>query len=41
MREFVINANDSGQRIDKFISKAMPDMPKSMMYKLIRKRTSS
>lgn len=38
MREFVINANDSGQRIDKFISKAMPDMPKSMMYKLIRKK---
>ncbi|MBQ6181537.1 MAG: RluA family pseudouridine synthase [Ruminococcus sp.] len=38
MKEFVINNNDSGQRIDKFIQKAMPDMPKSMMYKLIRKK---
>ncbi len=38
MKEFVINNNDSGQRIDKFILKAMPDMPKSMMYKLIRKK---
>ena len=38
MREFMINQNDAGQRIDKFLSKAMPDMPKSLMYRLIRKK---
>lgn len=38
MKEFVININDSGQRIDKFLSKSMPELPKSMMYRLIRKK---
>ena len=38
MKKFVINDNDSGQRIDKFVTKALPDMPKSMMYRLIRKK---
>ena len=38
MKEFIINENDSGQRVDKFISKALPDLPKSMMYRLIRKK---
>ncbi len=38
MKEFIINQNDSDQRIDKFLSKAMPDLPKSMMYRLIRKK---
>ena len=38
MKEFVINNNDSGQRTDKFLSKAMPELPKSMMYRLIRKK---
>lgn len=38
MIKFVINDNDSGQRVDKFISKALPDLPKSMMYRLIRKK---
>lgn len=38
MKEFIINQNDAGQRIDKFISKAMPELPKSMMYRLIRKK---
>lgn len=38
MKEFLINSNDSGQRIDKFLMKAMPDLPKSMMYRLIRKK---
>ena len=37
MREFIVNENDSGQRIDKFISKLMPQLPKSMMYKGMRK----
>ncbi|MBR0511476.1 MAG: RluA family pseudouridine synthase [Ruminococcus sp.] len=38
MKKFVINDNDSGQRIDKFVTKALPDLPKSMMYRLIRKK---
>lgn len=38
MKKFVINTNDSGQRVDKFLTKAMPDLPKSMMYRLIRKK---
>lgn len=38
MKEFAININDSGQRIDKFLSKSMPELPKSMMYRLIRKK---
>lgn len=38
MKTFLINSNDSGQRVDRFITKAMPQLPKSMMYKLIRKK---
>jgi len=38
MKIFIINENDSGQRIDKFISKALPDLPKSMMYRLFRQK---
>ncbi len=38
MTEFLIMSNDSGQRLDKFLLKAMPDLPKSMMYRLIRKK---
>ena len=36
MKEFKINKNDSGQRVDKFIEKAVPLLPKSLMYKYIR-----
>lgn len=36
MKEFTINKNDSGQRVDKFIEKAVPLLPKSLMYKNIR-----
>lgn len=36
MRKFIININDSGQRVDKFLMKAVPKMPKSMLYKSIR-----
>ena len=36
MKEFTINQNDSGQRVDKFIEKAVPLLPKSLMYKYIR-----
>lgn len=38
MKTFSINGNDCGQRIDKFITKSLPNLPKSMMYKLIRKK---
>lgn len=36
MKEFIINLNDSGQRLDKFITKAVPKLPKSLIYKYIR-----
>lgn len=36
MKRFIINANDAGQRIDKFISKAAPSLPQSALYKGIR-----
>ncbi len=36
MRELKIGRNDAGQRLDKFLSKAVPAMPMSMMYKSIR-----
>lgn len=37
MREFTVNENDAGQRIDKFITKLMPKLPRAMMYKGFRK----
>ena len=37
MREFKIGPNDSGQRLDKFLSKIMPSIPDSMLYKGLRK----
>lgn len=36
MHSFKINKNDSGQRLDKFISKSTTGLPKSLMYKFIR-----
>lgn len=36
MREFVINRNDADQRVDKFISKAVPLLPQALLYKSIR-----
>ena len=36
MREFKINQNDAGQRLDKFVQKAVKGMPLSFMYKAIR-----
>ena len=35
MREFIIGTNDAGQRLDKFITKAL-DIPQSLLYKSIR-----
>ena len=36
MREFVINSNDKGQRLDKFVQKTVKGIPASLMYKAIR-----
>ncbi len=37
MREITVNENDAGQRLDKFLTKFMPSMPASMLYKSLRK----
>lgn len=36
MRQIEITQNDSGQRLDKFLTKRFKDMPQSLMYKYIR-----
>ncbi len=36
MREVVIRKNDAGQRLDKFLSKSLPDLPPALLYKSIR-----
>ncbi len=36
MKEFVITKNDAGLRLDKFIAKACPTLPASLMFKNIR-----
>lgn len=36
MREFQIKKNDAGQRLDKFLTKAVKGLPISLMYKYIR-----
>ena len=37
MREIIVKTNDSGQRLDKFLNKYMPNLPNSMLYKGLRK----
>ncbi len=36
MREFVIEKNDAGQRMDKFLTKTLKTLPQSLMYKYLR-----
>ena len=36
MREIIIQKNDAGQRLDKFLTKALPSLPPSKLYKSIR-----
>lgn len=38
MKKLTINQNDAGQRADKFIQKAFPNLPKTLMYKAFRKK---
>ena len=37
MKEITVLKNDGGQRLDKFLLKAMPKMPPSLVYKSLRK----
>ncbi len=37
MKTVIIQKNDSGQRLDKFLSKSMPSLPRSLLYKGLRK----
>ena len=36
MRNITVKRNDAGQRLDKFLTKAVKGMPQSLMYKYIR-----
>lgn len=38
MKELIINKNDAGQRVDKFLTKTFKNLPASLMYKAIRKK---
>ena len=37
MKSFVISKRDAGTRVDRFIDKTFENLPKSLMYKEIRK----
>lgn len=36
MKSFIINSNDRGQRLDKYVGKCAPRLPDSLLYKYIR-----
>lgn len=38
MKSITIQKNDADQRLDKFLGKNLPNLPKSLMYKYIRKK---
>ena len=38
MKTFTVGKNDATLRLDKFIAKNIPALPKSLMYKLIRQK---
>ena len=38
MKEFQIEKNQSGQRLDKFLCKVLKSAPKSFIYKMLRKK---
>ncbi len=38
MKQIIVKSNDSGQRLDKFLQKTYDSLPKSMMFKQIRKK---
>ena len=41
MKSVKVNSNDAGQRLDKFLLKHFESLPKSMMFKQIRKKTAN
>ena len=38
MKSFKVTKNDAGKRLDAFLSKSLPNLPKALMYKYIRKK---
>ncbi|MDO4519616.1 MAG: RluA family pseudouridine synthase [Eubacteriales bacterium] len=38
MKQFTINANEAGQRFDKYLAKLLKEAPKSFLYKMLRKK---
>lgn len=38
MKSFLIDSNDAGQRLDKFVTKVTTGLPKGMLYKAVRKK---
>lgn len=38
MEQFIIGANQAGQRFDKFLHKYLPEAPNSFLYKMLRKK---
>lgn len=38
MKTFVIEKNDAGQRLDRFLTKTVPNLPQSLLYKSIRRK---
>ena len=38
MKEIVINENEAGQRLDKFLGKLLKEAPASFYYKMLRKK---
>ena len=36
MRSITVNGNDAGQRLDKFLTKALPALPQALLYKYLR-----
>ena len=38
MKELIIGVNDAGQRLDRFLTKNMPNLPQSLLNKYIRKK---
>ena len=38
MKSLTVKKNDADQRLDKFLTKSVPNLPKSLMYKYIRKK---
>lgn len=38
MKEYIVGANDAGQRLDRFVKKVAPRLPDSMLQKTLRKK---